>query len=439
MPLARIGGPGADDDRAFDKEGWTIGRKAMLISIHGDPLAGLGGIQAGGQNVYVRQVALGLQHHGWEVDVFSHWQDAAAPAEERLGPKGRVIRLAAGRKGFIPKDELYQHLPSFLRELKDYLRRAKRRYELIHSNYWLSGLAGLALKRELGLPQFHTFHSLGTVRTRESRATRPVPPRRLAAEREIVAGVDCLVATTPEEREDLVSDYGARYEQIALVPCGVDPDIFSPGERSASKAALGLKGKGVVVYVGRLEESKGLGVLLAALEALAQNDAHFPARTRVLLIGGERCERERLERELDGRGLAGWVWALGAQPQEELPRYFRAADVCVVPSYYETFGLVAIEAMACGTPVIASRVGGLKYTVIDGVTGFHVPPRDPRALAARLAEALADPAKLEHLGQAAARRVQHLFTWPRVAERLARLYGGVKAWDTQGTPLSVSF
>lgn len=412
--------------------------KAMLISMHGDPLARLGGVQSGGQNVYVRQVALGLQRLGWEVDVFSHWQDPTAQHQEKLGPRGRVLRLAAGRREFIPKDELYHHVPAFAAELKDCVERDKRRYDIIHSNYWLSGLAGLYLKEYLGIPQVHTSHSLGSVKAREMKGEGLHLLRRLEAEKKIVQTVDCLVATAPEERASLIRDYGARCERIALIPCGVDPGLFHPGDRQASKAALGLAGKRVALYVGRHEENKGLRTLLAALEVLVKDDPRFARDVRVLIVGGDVWDKERLDEELLARGLAGWVAAVGPKPQEELALYYRAAEVCVMPSYYETFGLVAVEAMACGTPVIASRVGGLKFTVVDGVTGYLVPPRDPGALAARLAEVLGEPPLALRLGQAAARRVQHLFTWPRVVERLSLLYDEVRKCNQSHKMISSS-
>lgn len=371
-------------------------------------------------------MALELQRLGWLVDVFSHWQDPAAKHQEKLGPKGRVIRLAAGRREFIPKDDLYHYVPAFVTELKDYVGRDKGRYDIIHSNYWLSGVAGLSLKEYLGIPQVHTFHSLGSVKARETKREGLHLLRRLEAEKQIVQGVCHLVATAPEERASLMRDYGARDERITLIPCGVDTKLFHPGDRHLSKALLGLTGKKVVLYVGRQEENKGLGTLLAALEVLGKDNPCFFQDMQVLIVGGDVQDKNHLEEKLLARGLAGWVTAVRAKPQEELALYYRAAEVCVVPSYYETFGLVAVEAMACGTPVIASRVGGLKFTVVDGVTGYLVPPRDPEALAARLARVLSDPSSALHLGEAAARRVQHLFTWPRVIERLSSLYDKVR-------------
>lgn len=413
--------------------------KAMLISMHGDPLARLGGVQSGGQNVYVRQVALGLQRLGWEVDVFSHWQDSAVKHQEKLGPRGRVIRFAAGRREFIPKDELYHYVPAFAAELKDYVEQDKGRYDIIHSNYWLSGMAGLSLKEYLGIPQVHTSHSLGSVKARETKGEGLHLLRRLEAEKKIVQTVDCLVATAPEERASLIRDYGAHSERIALIPCGVDPELFHPGDRRASKAALGLAGKRVALYVGRHEANKGLGTLLAALEMLGKDNPRFARDVRVLIVGGDMRDKKHLEEELLARGLAGWVAAVGAKPQEELALYYRAAEVCVMPSYYETFGLVAVEAMACGTPVIASRVGGLKFTVVDGVTGYLVPPRDPGALAAKLAQVLGDLSLALRMGQAAARRVQHLFTWPRVVERFSLLYDEVRECNQSNKMISSSF
>lgn len=406
-----------------------MARRAMIISIHGDPLAELGGIQSGGQNIYVRQVALGLQQLDWEVDVFTHWQDNNVEPQVRLGPKGSVIRLAAGRKEFIPKDELYGYVQHFVRELKEYLNWSKKRYDIIHSNYWLSGLAGLNLKEYLGVPQVHTSHSLGSIKASETGLKGIGLLRRLEAERKIVEGVNCVVATAPEEMERLIKDYGACSERIALVPCGVDPMLFHPGKRHESKAQLGLEDKKVVVYVGRFDKNKGLNTLLTSLEMLSRDNSSFIEDVRVLIIGGDPQSRKYLEEEICNRRLDGWVLTVGAQPHEKLPLYYRAAEVCVIPSYYETFGLVALEAMACGTPVIASRVGGLKFTVVDGITGYLVPPRDAQGLAARLGEMLHDPALAIKIGRAAANHVRRQFIWPKVVEHLSALYHEVGEWS----------
>lgn len=408
-----------------------MGNRVMLISVHGDPLTELGRSQAGGQNVYVREVALGLQKLGWDVTVFSRWE-AGNRSVERLGPRGRVVRLAVGKPGFIPKEKLLPLLPAFVAQMETYLARTGQRFDVIHSNYWLSGLVGLRLREHLKIPQIHTFHSLGSVKARTVSKALTMH-RRLEAEKEIVHRADFLTAGTVEEKKLLLDDYGASPGAIRFVPCGVDPAIFRPGSRSEAKRILGLAERHTGLYVGRLQETKGLSTLLEALKLVKAKAPHWAQASRFLLVGGEAADLAKLKAAVYEQGLADWVQCVGAQPQERLPLYYRAADVCVVPSYYETFGLVAVEAMACATPVIASKVGGLKCTVKDGYTGYHVPPQDASALALRLVELWTDEARARRLGQQGAGWVASQFTWPEASRRLSTLYREAKTCRTQLT------
>lgn len=417
--------------------------RALFLSIHGDPLASLGGIQSGGQNVYVRELAIALGEAGWEVDVFTHWSDIEKPPMESLGRRGRVIRLAAGRPGFVPKDDLFHILPAFMAELHRWVHAHGADYQLIHSNYWHSGWVGNHLQRAWLIPQVHVSHSLGLVRA--AAGNGPFPATRVREERRILQGSSAVVATSPQEKEITRQEYGVPPQRVRVIPCGVDPDRFAPRERAGDRHKLGLLQEKLVLFVGRLEPHKGLDVLLQALALVkASRMANSSERVVLWVAGGEangasargdHAYRQHLQRLIQGLQLAEDVRFLGPVNHEELPVYYGAADVCAIPSFYESFGLVAIEAMACGCPVVASRVGGLRYTVEDGRVGFTVPPNSPADLAHALQRILIDTQLRHRLSQEAAAKVAHHFTWPQIARRMAALYEEVILWKTPPKPL----
>ena len=402
-----------------------------MLSVHTCPLAALGGKETGGMNVYVRQVARELGSMGLRVDVFTRSQNPTIPRVVELGPGARVVHLPAGPEAPMPREAVHAHLDQFAAGVEDFARASGTTYDLIHSHYWLSGVAGLRLRAKWGVPLVQMFHTLGRLKNTVAQGPAELEPAlRLDEETRIVAEADRVVAANVVERAHLVWHYGARADRIAVIPCGVDTDLFQPMDPAKAKDLLELPPDPLLLYVGRLQPIKGLDTLLEAMTAV-------PAPACLLIVGGEHDERESahgaaLRHRLKALGLERRVRFLRAQPQRRLRLFYAAADATVVPSYYESFGMVALEAMACGSPVVASRVGGLTTTVQDGVTGRLVPEGDPAALAAAIT-ALLDGAEGRRLGQQATRwAAEH--RWPCVAEAVCRLYSELVPGARQHLP-----
>jgi D-inositol-3-phosphate glycosyltransferase len=391
--------------------------RIALVSFHTSPLASLGGRETGGMNVYVRESAAELARLGCAVDVFTRDDGTLAPIE-RPAPGVRVIALEAGPRARVEKNDLPEHLPGFLNALRSFRQREGARYDLIHSHYWMSGWVGRHLQRLWDVPHVTMFHTLGEVK-RRARLEEHEPARRIEAERLVVATADRVVAASQHEKTLLQRLYGAEDARVAVIPCGVNLDRFAPIDPPAARAELGLRADGqYLLFVGRLEPLKGLELLL---DAMAELEDSAP----VLLVAGGDERSSGYVAALRARaarlGVGEDVRFLGAVPQERLPLYYSAADVCVVPSYYESFGLVALEAMACGTPVVASRVGGLTGTVQDGVSGYLIPWRCPQPFADKIDLLLANDDLRRTMGAAAHERAQR-FRWSAVAADLAALY-----------------
>ena len=410
-----------------------------MLSVHTCPLATLGGKDTGGMNVYVRDLCRELGRRGIQVDIFTRSQNPAIPrVSHRLGPNCRVIHLPAGPERPYDKRLVFQHLPEFIRHLQEFVAQEGIKYDLIHSHYWLSGWVARELQREWQVPVVHMFHTLGHMKN--SVAQTPAerePPLRIAVETQIVRFADRLVAPTPLEKAQLTWLYGADPRKITVIPCGVDLDLFQPLPVEEARAALGICDRRyVVLFVGRIEPLKGIDTLLRAMTLLVEDFPNWREEICVPIIGGDaseseetlNAEMERLKALRQELGIGDLVTFLGARDQDTLPQYYSAADVVVMPSHYESFGMVALEAMACGTPVIASKVGGLSFLIKNGVTGFHVPERDPEALADCIRKVLRDPYLRQRLGEAARHWVQH-YAWPVIADQIIALYHQVCAKD----------
>jgi D-inositol-3-phosphate glycosyltransferase len=394
--------------------------RVALLSLHTCPLAAPGGKETGGMNVYVRETARELARMGVRVDVFTRSQNPSIPRIVELAPGARVVHLAAGPEAPLPRDAVHPHVREFVARVEAFRVGEGITYDLLHAHYWLSGVAGLALRERWGTPVLQMFHTLGRLKNTVAQSAAEVEPElRIREETRIVGAADRIVAANAVERAHLVWYYGARPERVEVIPCGVDTELFQPVDRAVAKDLLELDAGPLLLYVGRLQPIKGLETLL---EAMARLD---PAVT-LLIIGGDQDEPENghaadLRERVAALGLDGRVRFLGAQPQRRLRLFYAAADATVMPSYYESFGMVALEAMACGCPVVASRVGGLTTTVQDGVTGYLVPEGDPDALAARLGALLADREAHARVGREATRwAAEH--RWPCVAEAICRLY-----------------
>ena len=391
-----------------------------MLSVHTCPLAALGGKETGGMNVYVREVSRELGRMGLDVDVFTRSQNPEIERVVQLAPGVRVVHLPAGPEAPMPREDIYRHLDQFVNALDLWRLRDGVEYDLIHGHYWLSGVAGLRLRTRWGSPLLQMFHTLGQMKNSVARTADELEPElRIAAEGRIIAAADRIIAANAVEREHLAAYYGADRERVAVIPCGVDTELFTPAAPAAAKARLGLPEAPLLVYVGRLAPIKGLETLLEAM-------ARLPARPFLLIVGGDQDEPQNghvahLRRLVATLGLTDSVRFLGAQPQERLRLFYAASDATVMPSYYESFGMVALEAMACGSPVIASNVGGLTTTVRDGVTGFLVPDGDAAAFAGAIARLLADGDLRWRLGREAVRWASR-YRWPCVAEAICREY-----------------
>lgn len=419
----------------------TEPRRALLISVHGDPMARLGSVQAGGQNVYVRELALALARRGWAVDVATHRASPRAPVAEAPAPGMRVLRYDAGRPEFVPKDQLPELIPAFFQQVAEHLRQPP---QVIHSNYWISGQVGLLLREWWQVPQVHTFHSLGKVRIQALGADqRRDTQARIRAEQRLLEATGAVLASNPMEAALLREHYRVPPGRLRIVPCGVNPAVFHPRPQAAARATLGLPEAVLpVVFAGRFEHNKGLAVLLRALAALVQGHEGLRACTELFVAGGNPAgaglgpEEARVRSLVAELGLQDHVNFLGPLDQAALAVWFAAAEVTVVPSFYETFGLVALEAMACGSPVIASRTGGLAHTVRHGETGLLVPPGDVPALAAALEQVLGRPGVAARLREPLRRGLPAEFTWDHIAAKAEAVYQEV-AGETYA-PLTAS-
>ena len=402
-----------------------------MLSVHTCPLAALGGKETGGMNVYVRQTARELGRMGVHVDVFTRSQNPTIPRIVELGPGARVVHLPAGPEAPMRREALHGHLDQFAAGVEAFARDSGMRYDLIHSHYWRSGVAGLRLRERWGTPLVQMFHTLAKLKNAvaHSEAERE-PSLREEEESRIVAQADRVVAANVVERAHLVWYYGARAERISVIPCGVDTDLFQPMDPAKAKDLLELPPDPLLLYVGRLQPIKGLETLLEAMAAV-------PEPAYLLVVGGDHDEPENghgaaLRQRVTALGLDRRVRFLRAQPQRRLRLFYASADATIIPSYYESFGMVALEAMACGSPVVASRVGGLTTTVQDGVTGRLVPEGDPAALAAAITTLL-DRAEGRRLGLQATRwAAEH--RWPCVAEAVCRLYSELRPMAEQHLP-----
>ena len=387
--------------------------RLAMISEHASPLATLGGEDSGGQNVYVAELARRLGAMGHPVDVFTRRDSEGLPTVVPFSERVRVVNLSAGPHKPVPKDEIFGFMPQFRDAFYAFAGKEPSPYGLVHANFWMSGWVACEAKRDLGLPFAQTFHALGEVKKREQGDADTSPPERRAAEMRIVMETDRILATCPAEVENLTTLYAADPLRLSLVPCGVNGEVFRPVDRREARESLGLPDAPTVVYVGRLVPRKGVDTLIRAFALLPGT-----LGARLVVVGGEgdpSPEAARLSGLADSSGVSERVTFVGGRPQGELRRFYGAADVAVSVPHYEPFGMTPLEAMACATPVVGSRVGGIKWSVADGETGFLVPPKDPEALAERLRSLLADAPLRDRMGRAARRRVEECFTWERVA------------------------
>jgi phosphoheptose isomerase len=403
-------------------------RRIALISEHASPLAVFGGADAGGQNVYVGEVAKQLALMGHEVDLFTRRDGDSLPEVAQWVDGVRIVHVPAGPPTKVRKEDLLEHMGAFSEFVIARARSLLEGYDVVHANFWMSGLVACEIKRALGIPFAVTFHALGKVRRAHQRQADEFPDERFAIEERIVREADAIVAECPQEEEDLIRHYNADPAKISIVPGGFDPGQFWPIGKELARAALGLgPEQPLVLQLGRMVPRKGVDT---AIEGLGLLRKRWHVDAKLAIVGGDcgspseqsATEVERLRTVAVDAGVGQHVQFFGTRERESLRWFYSAADVFVSTPWYEPFGITPLEAMACGTPVVGSNVGGIKFTVRDGETGYLVAPRDPAAVAERLAHLYSHPKLRRTLGRQAVRRANDLFTWKIVASGLETVF-----------------
>jgi D-inositol-3-phosphate glycosyltransferase len=403
-------------------------RPVAIIAVHSCPFSEIGGAENGGMSVYVRSLVHSLSAKGVPTYVFTRRDDPAAPQELDPPDGCHLVHITAGPEQPLDKNAIFYHLPEFYREVAAYARSHEIEFRAVYSNYWLSGWVGKRLGRLWGIPWMHMAHTWGKVKDRDHPpgAAREAA-QRIMVEEEIVRECNRLVAPTAQEVEDLAVLYDAARECIAIIPPGVDTELFRPVDSSELRRRLAIPaGQRVIVFTGRLERLKGLETLVMALAGMLSGPSSMDAR--LLVLGADSSnglheagryggERERIQAMVGDLGLEDRVDFLGTVKHEDLPGYFSLADVCCVPSYSESFGLVALEAQACGTPVVASRVGGLRQLVLDGITGYTIPDHDPTVYGDAMLRIMENNDLRQAMG-VAGRRLAQAYSWKATADKL---------------------
>jgi D-inositol-3-phosphate glycosyltransferase len=413
----------------LDKENML---KIAMLSYHTCPLATLGGKDTGGMNVYVRELTRHLGELGVHVDVFTRSQDEHVPhVLHDLGYGNRVVHITSGPEEPLPKPVLASFLPQFVSGIQQFSANKGICYDLVHSHYWMSGIAARSLKADWGTPVLHMFHTLGLMKNRIARSPGEMEGEyRIDGERQVLRAADRIVAATPAEQSQLSFLYQFDTRKSVIIPPGVDTSRFYPIPKDEARDAIGLQPKDrLLLFVGRIEPLKGIDTLLQAISHLDQAGLQDAYPHYLAIIGGDpnatelemNAEMLRLKQLSSSLGIDDLVLFLGKRNQDALPYYYSAAEIVIMPSHYESFGMVALEAMACGTPVVASQVGGLAFLVKDGQTGFVVPDGDPDALGQRLAELIRQPALRQQLGEQAAQYALD-FSWQLIARRILAEY-----------------
>ena len=406
-------------------------RTIAIVSEHASPLADPGGVDSGGQNVYVANIARNLARLGYQVDIFTRRDSESLPEIYNWIDGIRVIHVPAGPATYVRKEELLQHMEAFSDYMITFIRRQSKPYDLIHANFWMSGVVAANVKAALGIPFVVTFHALGLVRRQHQGKDDSFPSQRFELEQRVGQEADGIVAECPQDRQDLIQYYSAEPEKIGEIPCGFDPQELWPLNKRAAAREIGLQNdEWTVLQLGRMVPRKGVDTAICGFAAMVKQ-LEVPAR--MLVVGGASRDPDpaitpeigRLQKIAAEEGVLDRIVFSGRRNREELKYYYSAADVFISTPWYEPFGITPVESMACGTPVIGARVGGIKHTVLDGETGYLVPSKDPQAIADRLVDLYRNPPRLERFRQQAIRRVNEHFTWRRVTEALATFYEDV--------------
>lgn len=418
-------------------------KKVAVLSIHSCPLAALGGKETGGMNVYVRELSREMGRKGWYVDVFTRSQNPHISRIVPLGKNARVIHLPAGPEIPIPKNEILRFLPEFINNLDRFTAQNKIFYDLIHSHYWLSGWVGEKLKGKWTIPFLHMFHTLGILKDSAQRDKKEKEPKeRLRIETEIMEAADYIIAPNPWEKKQMISLNNVPPIKIKVIPCGVDLNLFKPMPMEKAKKNLGLAAeKDFVLFVGRIDAIKGIDVLIKAFNYLVKKYLNSRKELGLIIIGGEidinmreeNQEWQKLKRMVTNLRLQERIAFWGPQRQDLLPYFYSAAQALILPSRYESFGMAALEAMACGTAVIASEVGGLPFTIKDGVNGFLIPEGDWVLLAEKIYEIVRDQNLRKRIKEEGLHKAKE-FAWPIIAQKVLSLYSSLMIYSGEHIP-----
>jgi len=397
--------------------------RIAMLSVHSCPVGNLGAKDTGGMSVYIRELARQLGEQGHIVDVYTRIHDPRDPPSVNLGHNARLIHLRAGEDEEIHKLAVYLHLPDFACNVENFRKADGQQYDLVFSHYWLSGWVGQYLQRWWHVPHITMFHTLGAVKNNLG-IGEDEPDLRLVTERDLIHDAHYIIAPTAKEKEELILHYQASPQKIGVVPCGVNLDLFCPMDKDTARQRLGFVDDKIILFIGRIEPLKGIEQLLEAMPYLPSNQ-----RARLIIIGGDansENEMERLERLCRDFHIEDSVTFLGMRKQEQMPYFYSAADVCVVPSYYESFGLVAIESLACGTPVVATDVGDLKNIIHQGTTGYIVTDHAPQNLADKITRLLSRPHPDMETALSIRASVSR-FDWANIAEAIVKEFQMVLA------------
>ncbi|MEX6689785.1 glycosyltransferase family 1 protein [Danxiaibacter flavus] len=407
-------------------------KRLAFISDHASPLALLGGVDAGGQNVYVAELAKQLTSLDYEVDIYTRKDNISQQEIVEWQPGIRVIHIKAGPEAYVEKEQLLPHMNEFTHNMVSFIKRNDEDYMLIHANFFMSGWVASALKKELNIPYVITFHALGLVRKMHQKEMDKFPENRADIEKFICRDADHIIAECPQDKDDLVTLYKADPKKISIIPCGFNTSEFHPINKLHARKFLHLEpSEKIILQLGRMVPRKGIDNVIRAL-GLLSNSIYS---VKLVIVGGEgedvvftnSPERKRLQQIADEAGISANVVFAGRKNRDVLKYYYAAADIFITTPWYEPFGITPLEAMACGTPVIGSAVGGIKHTVKDGHTGFLVPPNDAKALAEKMELLLNDSLLLESMSYNAIKRVNKRFTWTQVAQMADSAYATICA------------
>ena len=406
-------------------------KNLAILSVHTSPLAPMGGKKTGGMNVYIRELAYELGQRGINVDIFVRRSTNEEPSiDYGIGDNVRVIYLDAGPVDLLQPDQIFPYLSEFTARLMKFSTMHNTHYDIVYSHYWLSGWVAAKLQEAWGTPFVQMFHTLGQMKKRIKTHDMVLPDQRISTETQVISWADRIIAATPAEHSQLVWLYRANRRKIEIIPPGVNTSRFQPLSKKTAREQLGLdQNKHILLFVGRIEPLKSVDTIIQSLDVMRQQNPTALDNLQFAIIGGDPNDQSdeemvRLQRLTQALNLEDAVLFLGAKDQNLLPNYYAAATAVVMPSDYESFGMVALEAMAMGTPVIASKVGGLAFLVKDSETGFHIPVREPSALAERIMALITDDAKTEKMGQQASHLAQG-YDWAKIVDRILALFDDI--------------